>query len=101
LPADKEIMEKFISKEMNEDELLRAVQKKVTLKNFDAVYLCSALIKPEFRGKGYAKNSMKTSIKKIAGNKKPILFYWKFSEEGAGLAKKIAEELNLEIRKRE
>lgn len=58
---------------------------------FTSIYLCSALVLPEFRGKGLAKKLVCDSIRAIQKNL-PVeeLFVWAFSMEGKELARNIA-----------
>ncbi len=58
---------------------------------FTSVYLCSALVLPEFRGKGLAKKIVCDSIRAIQKDL-PVeeLFVWAFSMEGKELARNIA-----------
>jgi len=101
LPATKLLMKKFIMHKINEEQLFKKVQNLINFKNFETLYLCSAFIKPEFRGKGLATKGFTKSIKKITKNKqKPTLFYWAYSKEGNKLALKIAKLTKLKIKKR-
>jgi ribosomal protein S18 acetylase RimI-like enzyme len=65
---------------------------------YDTVYLCSALVLPEHRGKGLAKRLTCAAIKSIQADH-PItcLLYWAFSHEGAKLAVSVARELGLPL----
>ena len=97
-PTTKDLMKLFISKKMNEYELL----KKTPLQTeYNAVYLCSALVLPENRRKGLAKHLMCKAIKSIQ-KQHPIkfLFYWAFSSEGKKLAASVAKEFSLPLFKR-
>jgi GNAT superfamily N-acetyltransferase len=91
-------MRQFIKKEINEQELLNKTPLRV---KYDAIYLCSALVLPEFRGKGLAKRLMCKAVKSIM-KQHPIkaLFYWAFSVAGKRLANSAAKECNLPLFKR-
>jgi len=52
IPTTNEVMKKFLKKGLNEQELLDNTPFGVP---YDAIYLCSALVLPEYRGKGLAK----------------------------------------------
>jgi GNAT superfamily N-acetyltransferase len=99
IPTTDHIMKDFIAKAINENELL-----KLTSKNsaFTALYLCSALVLPECRGKGIARRLTVSAIKSIQ-LQHPIksLFYWSFSPEGEHLALSVAKETGLPILKRD
>lgn len=98
IPTTEALMEQFIKKKINERELLR----KTPLQNkYTAIYLCSALVLPEYRKKGLAKRLMCRAVKSIK-KQHPIkaLFYWGFSVAGKKLANSVAKELNLPLLKR-
>ena len=97
-PTTKDLMKQFITKKIHEQELL----KRTSLRSeYDAVYLCSALVLPEYRRKGLAKRLMCKAIKSIQ-KQHPIkfLFYWAFSVEGKKLAVSVAKGCNLPLYKR-
>jgi GNAT superfamily N-acetyltransferase len=98
IPTTQVLMKQFIQKQINERELL---DKTPFRENYDAVYLCSALVLPEYRRKGLAKNLAIKAIKSIK-KQYPInaLFYWAFSTEGKKLAASIAKELSLPLYER-
>ena len=98
LPTTFGLMEAFIGEEITERELL---DKTPVGASYDAVYLCSALVLPEHRGKGLAKGLTIEAVRSIQHDH-PIkyLFYWPFSPEGEHLAKSIARELGLPLRQR-
>jgi GNAT superfamily N-acetyltransferase len=98
IPTTTGLMRQFIKKEINEQELLNKTPLRV---KYDAIYLCSALVLPEFRGKGLAKRLMCKAIKSIQ-KQHPIkfLFYWAFSVAGKRLANSAAKECNLPLYKR-
>jgi predicted GNAT family N-acyltransferase len=97
-PTTKDLMKQFITKKINEQELLKRTSLRA---EYDAVYLCSALVLPENRRKGLAKRLMCKAIISIQ-KQHPIkfLFYWAFSKEGKKLASSVAKELNLPLLKR-
>jgi ribosomal protein S18 acetylase RimI-like enzyme len=98
IPTTHALMTQFIAKQINEQDLLAKTPLGV---KFDAVYLCSALVLPEFRGKGLAKQLATSAVNSII-TRHPIkhLFYWGFSLEGEKLASSIARELGLPLAKR-
>jgi len=95
IPTTHKLMKEFISKKINEKQLLDSTP---LGSKYEAVYLCSALVLPEERGKGLAKRLLIKSIKTIK-KKHPVkfLFYWGFSAEGKSLAGAIAKELSLPL----
>jgi len=95
IPTTQDLMEQFIAKKVNEQELLA----KTPLEGlYEAVYLCSALVLPEHRGKGLAKELTIRGVKSIKADH-PIksLFYWAFSREGAKLASSVARDCGLPL----
>ena len=95
IPTTHQLMEQFIEKEISERELLELA---VPQSSYDALYLCSALVLPEHRGKALAKRLAARAIRAIRSDH-PIreLFYWGFSEEGMRLAESLAEEFHLPL----
>ena len=98
LPTTLRLMEEFVAEQINERELL---EKTPIGASYDAVYLCSALVLPEHRGKGLARGLAADAVRSIQKDH-PIkhLFYWPFSPEGEKLANSIARELSLPLRQR-
>lgn len=98
IPTTHESMRQFISKLINEQELLYQTPLRA---KYDALYLCSALVLPEHRGKGYAKQLTVKAIKLIK-KQHPIkyLFYWAFSAAGKKLAESVAKECGLPLSRR-
>lgn len=98
IPTTRTLMEEFLSKKINEQQLLNTTPLK---SKYDAIYLCSALVLPEHRGQGLAKDLLIKAIKTIK-KKHPVkfLFYWGFSVEGKGLATAIAKEFSLPLYQR-
>jgi GNAT superfamily N-acetyltransferase len=96
IPTVTELMEKFISDEISEQRLFDATKPGM---KFDCIYLCSATVLPEYRRKGLAKKMTVEAIEKIREDFEiRTLFVWPFSEGGIELAKRIAEEVGLELK---
>jgi hypothetical protein len=98
IPTTTDVMERFLAKSINEQQILLETSPGGA---FEAVYLCSALVLPEHRGKGLAKRSAVQAVREIQ-RLHPIkqLFAWTFSPEGEGLAVAIAREVGLPLRLR-
>ncbi len=98
IPTSRRLMELFIGKKISERELLRRIR---TGKVYEAVYLCSVLVLPEYRGKGIAQRLAVRAVKAIR-QQHPIqfLYYWPFSAEGEKLADVVAHKLALPLYKR-
>ena len=98
IPTTSEVMESFLAGKLNERELL---EKTPAGSTYTAIYLCSALVLPEFRGKGIARKLTIDAVQSIMRDH-PIkaLFSWPFSVAGEKLARSIAEEIGLPIRQR-
>jgi hypothetical protein len=97
-PTTTELMENFISDRISERQLyeLTPIETKYT-----TLYLCSALVLPEYRGRGIA---IRLTVQAIGSIKKdhPIqsLFVWPFSKEGDNLAEKIAGLTSMALEKK-
>ncbi len=98
IPTTNDLMQKFIQKQLSEQELVDQTPLNIS---YNALYLCSAMVLPEYRNKGIAK---RMSIEAIDAIRKthPInsLFVWPFSKEGDGLAENIARSVSLPLLKR-
>lgn len=98
IPTLKSLMEQFIAKQINEQELL---DRTPVPGEYDAIYLCSALVLPEYRAKGIAKQLLLKAVKSIRANHSiKHLFFWAFSPAGKKLADSAARELGLELLQR-
>ena len=98
IPTTVELMNRFIAEEIGETQLLNETPLDA---KYDALYLCSALVLPEWRKKGLATKVGLEAIKQIRKDH-PIkyLFTWNFSAEGANLADSAAEYEHLPLLKR-
>jgi hypothetical protein len=98
IPTTEHVMEEFIAGTINEKELLDLTPKDAA---YTALYLCSALVMPEYRKEGKARRLTVSAIGSIR-EKYPLnaLFYWSFSPEGEQLASAIAKEIGLPLFKR-
>ena len=99
IPTSRAAMEKFLSGGITERDLPEEARDGSP---FEALYLCSALVLPEYRGKGLAKRLTLEAIASIRLDH-PIraLYYWAFSGEGKELAETVAAECDLPLFKRE
>ena len=95
IPTTKEVMDDFLAQKITEKDILDRTH--VGAK-YDAIYLCSALVLPEYRGKGLTKQVVTDAIQSIM-NQHTIksLFVWSFSIEGKRLANVVAKECNLPL----
>jgi hypothetical protein len=95
IPTTGDLMRRFISKEIDEPALLDLTPVPGT---YDALYLCSALVLPEYRKRGLALDVAVGAVESIRRDH-PIasLFYWEFSEEGRMLAEKISRRSGLPL----
>jgi len=98
IPTTTEIMQRFVNAEIGEKQLLHETP---TGGSYEAVYLCSAAVLPEYRRQGVA---LKLSMDAINAMRKdhPVkaLFTWSFSQEGRDLAEAIARKCNLPLYER-
>jgi hypothetical protein len=97
-PTTKNLMNQFMRKQISERELF---EKTPLHTKYDALYLCSALVLPEYRRKGIAKQLACKAVRSIL-KQHPIqsFFYWPFSNEGKKLAVSIAQEFSMPLLKR-
>lgn len=98
IPTTSRLMERFIGETIGEKELL---EKTPAAGPYEAIYLCSALVLPEYRGRGLAIKTALGAIRAIMKDH-PVkaLFTWAFSREGAGLAQALAHETGLPLLER-
>jgi hypothetical protein len=98
IPTTIDLMTQFIHKEISERELYELTPLHT---KYEAIYLCSALLLEEFRGKGIAQRLGVKAIKNIKIDH-PIkaLFTWSFTKEGEKLSEKVSELVGLPLYKR-
>lgn len=96
-PTTIELMNQFLQGEISEKELFKQTPLNAT---YEAIYLCSAMVLEEYRGKGIAKKLTLQAIESIRKDH-PIkfLFVWPFSKEGDFLSEKLALETGLPLKK--
>jgi GNAT superfamily N-acetyltransferase len=91
IPTTWDVMNDFISGAIGERELLDRTPMEGP---FDAVYLCSALVLPEFRRQGLARTLLSRAVEEIrTSHQIEALFSWPFSEEGSRLSSRVAGQL--------
>lgn len=102
VPCNKDIMERFLSKEITENDLMEEVKDKINYDNFETIYLCATFLKEEYRGKGLATKGMIMSIEKIIEKRKikPLLFYWSQTPEGKKTVERVSEKLGFDLKVR-
>ena len=95
IPTTLDLMNKFINKEISEREIYELTPLNT---KYEAIYLCSALLLEEFRGKGIAQRLGVKAIENIKIDH-PIkaLFFWSFSKEGEKLAEKVSSLIGLPL----
>jgi hypothetical protein len=99
LPCSKELMTKFLTKNINENKLINCINKDINLSNFDCLFLTSAYIDKKYRKKGFIKNTVKSMINfYLNKNKDLVLFGWVFTNQGLLLGQKLGDELNLDFK---
>jgi hypothetical protein len=98
IPTTLRLMNQFINKEISERELYELTPLNT---NYEAIYLCSALLLEEFRGKGIAQRLGIKAIENIKiDHSIKALFTWSFSIEGEKLAEKASGLIGLPLYKR-
>ena len=95
VPTTQTIMDHVIKGELSEQKLLDETKPGDV---YEAIYLCSGFVLPEYRNNGLAKKVGLDAIRSICKDH-PIrsLFYWPFSTEGKALAEGAAKELGLQL----
>jgi len=98
IPTTTALMQQFLEKKITEKMLYERTPLHI---KYEAIYLCSAMVLDEYRGKGIATRLTVDAVNAIA-KEHPIktLFVWSFSKEGDQLAKKISVLTQLPLFKR-
>ena len=98
IPTTLDLMTQFINKKISERELYELTPLNT---KYEAIYLCSALLLEEFRGKGIAQSIAVKAIESIKlDHSIKALFFWAFSKEGEKLAEKLSGLIGLPLYKR-
>ncbi|MEI8099761.1 MAG: hypothetical protein WCG74_13050 [Sediminibacterium sp.] len=98
IPTTLDLMNQFINKEISEKKLYELTPLNI---KYEAIYMCSALLLEEFRGKGIAqKVGMKAIENIMLDHSIKALFFWSFSKEGEKLADKASALMGLPLYKR-
>ena len=98
IPTTLDLMNQFINKEISERELYELTPLNT---KYEAIYMCSALLLEEFRGKGIAQNLAVQAIENIKRDHNiKALFFWAFSKEGEKLAEKLSGLMGLPLYRR-
>ena len=95
IPTTHELMTRFLAREISERELYELTPLQ---KQYEALYLCSAMVLDEYRRKGIAKKLTLEAIESIRKDH-PIksLFVWTFSNEGKLGAEAVARITSLPL----
>ncbi len=95
VPTTTAIMQRFLNGTISEKQLLQETQPGTA---YDAIYLCSASVLPEYRNKGLSKKVALDAIDAIRESHNiKALFYWPFSNEGKLLATSLATSTGLPL----
>lgn len=98
IPTTLDLMTQFINQKISERELYELTPLNT---KYEAIYLCSALLLEEFRGKGIAQRLGVRAIENIKMDHSiKALFFWSFSKEGEKLAEKVSGLMGLPLFKR-
>jgi ribosomal protein S18 acetylase RimI-like enzyme len=98
-PTTLDLMNRFLENKISEKELYERTPLNIP---YEALYLCSAMVLPEYRRKGIAEKLTLKAIESIRKDQ-PIkaLFVWAFSKEGEALAEKIAARTGLPLKNKQ
>jgi predicted GNAT family acetyltransferase len=98
IPTTLDLMSKFIDQKISERELYELTPLNT---KYEAIYLCSALLLEEFRGKGIAQKLAVQALENIKTDHNiKALFFWAFSKEGEKLAEKLSGLMGLPLYRR-
>lgn len=98
VPTTRTLMDLFLQGTISERELLMRTQPGGA---FDVIYLCSASVLPEVRGKGLARKVCLDVIERIRNDYAiTALLCWPFSAEGRALALSVAKVTGLPLHER-
>lgn len=98
IPTTIDLMNRFLENKISEKELFELTPIDT---NYEALYLCSAMVLEEYRRQGIAKRLVLNAIEKIRKDH-PLkaLFVWPFTKEGDVGAEIIADLTSLPLYKR-
>jgi GNAT superfamily N-acetyltransferase len=98
LPTSDALIARFLQKEITERQLFALTPDGI---EYDALYMSSALVLPEYRRKGIARRLIVKAITAIRRDQAiGRLAYWPFSVEGKLLAESVARECKLPLYER-
>ena len=94
MPTTKDLMHKFLNKEINEQQLLDQTKAQ---DKYSALYLCSGITLPDYRRQGHALKLFLDVIKRMPLTGDYQLFAWPTTPEGKKLADRIFQEIGKTI----
>jgi len=98
LPTTTDLMNQFLENKISEKQLFELTPINI---NYEALYLCSALVLEEYRRKGIAKQLTLAAIGNIRKDHSiKSLFVWPFSKEGDQAAETLSKLTLLPLYKR-
>ncbi|MFL5763391.1 MAG: GNAT family N-acetyltransferase [Bacteroidia bacterium] len=98
IPTTLSLMKDFLDKKISEKELY---DRTPLNEKYEAIYLCSGIVLPEYRRKGIAKRLTLHAIAEMSKQHTfKAIFEWPFTSEGNSGAESIARELSLPLYKR-
>lgn len=98
IPTNKKIMTEFLENKIKEQDMILKSVKKVSLNDFDCIYIFFSGILKEYRRQGFIFKARKKILNHfLKFNKKVKLFAWPYSKAGENLAIKTSEEYKLPL----
>jgi ribosomal protein S18 acetylase RimI-like enzyme len=95
IPTTTALMNSFLRKEISEKQLYEQTP---IGEKYETIYLCSAMVLPEFRRKGIAKKLAMDAIAEIRKDHDiKTLFTWPFTPEGKLTAEDLAKSTALDL----
>jgi GNAT superfamily N-acetyltransferase len=99
IPTTLDLMKRFLASEISEKELFELTPLNA---DYDALYLCSALVLEEYRRKGIIKQLALKAIEDIRKEHSlKALFVWAFSKEGDLASEALAGLVGMPLYKRD
>jgi len=98
VPTNRKIMDEFLKNKITEQEMILKSVKKVSLNDFDCIYIFYSAILKEYRRQGLIFKARQKIINNyLKLNKKVVFFAWAYSKAGENLAIKTSEKYKIPL----
>lgn len=95
VPTSRELMEKFVNREIGEQAVLDLAEKQ---DSYPALYVCAAAVVPAYRRRGVAMNLVQEAIARMPLEPRHELYAWTTSPEGVALIEKLQQQTGTVVR---